>query len=656
MKKLSFLVIFGLIILSETIFLSAIFPRISPSRTNENNFTEKGITPKTSSLYIYDYHYKDIEHEWEELGDPFLIGTVNITDDFFDKDDDYTDTYLPFDFPFYDKKFNRIYISTNGYVSFNYSSPDEYDNPDFPIKDIEYSYVIAPFWTDLKISNISSIIIYNATSDKWVLEYKDICDPFDNYVGSFELVLYSNGIIQFNYDNISDYTESYTIGTNLGDGVHYYQCDLGNTIEELSFILRNNYEIFSEDFEPGGSWENEWSGIGNPNLWHTTSSDKHSGSYSLWCGNESTGTYAKSVQGTPVRVKENVVINNLDFRGYTEAFFSFWYKKITENSTTRDIVMISANIDGEQYFLNSKYVINRFPLMNLYWNISTWTYIKINVSFLCGFSQIDLNITFDTIDSQNNNYQGFKIDDIEIVGYKKSINKGSQLSISEGEEYTYYISEMNASKYKAIFKRDPFGSTQEKMRIKITKIDSYTSYWNITIKHWDFGKDFTNDADSQIKKFTVYKFPINIKSSFNFFIVGDDIFNYLQYADNINNNYTGNSYNILVRQDSQSGGYIYEMRFYYFRVELLFNDKGILISMSVYENEPFGTGKIYNLIYELAEGSSDEGTSGEEGEEKEKEEGGTTSQTAIPGYNINIIIASFAMIILFIMKKIFKKL
>ncbi|MHA2504313.1 MAG: hypothetical protein ACXAE3_15760 [Candidatus Kariarchaeaceae archaeon] len=160
-------------------------------------------------------------------------------------DDSYQNVTLPFDFQFYDRTFSNVSISTNGYLSFNDTQPDIYNNPGFPILG-EYdddgtledtSYTIAPLWDDLETFNKTYVL---STADYVVFEYiNPTSHSTDRIIGNFSVVLYAYGAIEFHYQNISVF-ESPTIGLNLGDGVYSnsYHENLANITEfALSFSI-----------------------------------------------------------------------------------------------------------------------------------------------------------------------------------------------------------------------------------------------------------------------------------------------------------------------------------------------------------------------------------------------------------------------------------
>jgi len=146
---------------------------------------------------------------------------------------------LGFNFPFYCSTYNKIYIDVNGFITLGSKSSGQYDDTDnqtFPLYDNAgsnpefYSIpMIAPFWSDVitEHSTDPDVIAYenaigrpgsqrhgqiryrldSVSSPKrvivtWndVFHYRDAAWGDDNTTGNnFQLVLYADGRIQFNY-------------------------------------------------------------------------------------------------------------------------------------------------------------------------------------------------------------------------------------------------------------------------------------------------------------------------------------------------------------------------------------------------------------------------------------------------------------------------
>ncbi len=133
-------------------------------------------------------------------------------------DDNYVYVSLPFGFEFYGSYYYTIYICTNGFVSFTPST--DYSNDDFPQS--SPALMIAPYWDDLDVSGSSNVYYkHDYARDCFVIEYSNSVTHGDNYyVGTFEILLYENGNIAFQYQTL-DRADG-TCGLNYGYDMLYY--------------------------------------------------------------------------------------------------------------------------------------------------------------------------------------------------------------------------------------------------------------------------------------------------------------------------------------------------------------------------------------------------------------------------------------------------
>ncbi|BES80891.1 DUF2341 domain-containing protein [Pyrodictium abyssi] len=127
---------------------------------------------------------------------------------------------LPFSFPFYSKTLTQVYVCSNGFIS-------EKRITDFSdsLYELRSRLMIAPFWEDLMTWRPYDIYIRTDYRDEYgrAVVIRWYTDFYYRYgVANFELVLYENGLIRFNYGRIDG--RSYdrpTVGLSLGDRKHY---------------------------------------------------------------------------------------------------------------------------------------------------------------------------------------------------------------------------------------------------------------------------------------------------------------------------------------------------------------------------------------------------------------------------------------------------
>ncbi|MFW9856219.1 MAG: S8 family serine peptidase [Candidatus Thorarchaeota archaeon] len=177
--------------------------------TNENlvlnNYVEELVTVKV----LVNYQMFEIHYKWF---DAYTNGyNLNLTGD-----DVSEAVNIPFTFFYYDANFTTIYISSNGWLSFVDSTPWDNINPSFP--NSAYPYVIAPFWEDLEAKN--NTYVWN-TSTFLVIEYHNYTYLGGTEVGTFEVVLFANGTIYFQFQSIN-LDSGATVGLNYGYEPTYY--------------------------------------------------------------------------------------------------------------------------------------------------------------------------------------------------------------------------------------------------------------------------------------------------------------------------------------------------------------------------------------------------------------------------------------------------
>lgn len=165
-------------------------------------------------------------------------------------DDERIPVQLPFQFRFYGSNYDTIYISTNGFISFQPITSSFFWNDTLLPATNEPNAIIAPFWDDMDLDTISNpasgVYIKSVPEDSsfhivWYHAFLPYSSTTDNV--TFELVLAHNGSIRFNYEstetpNYPDYTmgRSATVGIENASGTAglAYECN-GNPGGNLLF-------------------------------------------------------------------------------------------------------------------------------------------------------------------------------------------------------------------------------------------------------------------------------------------------------------------------------------------------------------------------------------------------------------------------------------
>ena len=158
-------------------------------------------------------------------------------------DDTYTLQYLDFEFYYYDTGFDWVAISSNGWLSFATSNPYDCVPEDYPSSNPRYAYSFAPIWQDLQADD--NIWVWS-TSEFFVVQYQNYRYLGGTRLGTFQIVLHSSGVIQFNYQDL-DSVYGGTVGLNYGDGIHYtsYQPAELNNVQNFGLTY-----TFNDDESP----------------------------------------------------------------------------------------------------------------------------------------------------------------------------------------------------------------------------------------------------------------------------------------------------------------------------------------------------------------------------------------------------------------------
>ena len=183
----------------------------------------KGSTAKNYTM-IPDYFYL-----WDDATSGVRCAMAG-------QDDANQQFFFPFSFQFYNLSFNSFYVCTNGFVSF--VSRTTYTNVPFPSG--VYTYMIAPFWDDLRAENPCNIFVQNLTN-RIVIEWQNYRTLGGTLVGTFEIILFDSGDIIFNYDFL-DYASSYTCGLNFGIDTRFFNpfTRLNTSMNDFSILFRYN--------------------------------------------------------------------------------------------------------------------------------------------------------------------------------------------------------------------------------------------------------------------------------------------------------------------------------------------------------------------------------------------------------------------------------
>lgn len=160
-------------------------------------------TDENSSLgYIYKSKtdYDEIEYNWIDITNDPETEHQDFTY-YIDKTDYYT-VELPFEFPFYGKKYKTMYIYNTGFVSFSqHEDYKEFPAPPatFPTTETFYTNIIAPFWGNHSMDvSTTNGTYYKAEDDRVIISYIGYANSM--MLGmDFQLILNRDGSYKFQY-------------------------------------------------------------------------------------------------------------------------------------------------------------------------------------------------------------------------------------------------------------------------------------------------------------------------------------------------------------------------------------------------------------------------------------------------------------------------
>lgn len=184
--------------------------------------------------------------------------------------------------------------------------------------------------------------------------------------------------------------------------------NVGNVSEISNVVSTTTLEvqtIYNEDFENGLT---HWTvsgtdGIGGPALWHLSQHRYSSPSNALYYGTEATLTYNTGAANSGSAVSDPIDLSQAP----VDSQLKFSYYLRTENLSPYDTARVSISTDDGatwQEVWSSAYDSAG----------STMSSVTIDLSNFIG-SNIRLRFGFDTIDSVFNDYEGWVVDDIQIL-------------------------------------------------------------------------------------------------------------------------------------------------------------------------------------------------------------------------------------------------
>jgi subtilisin family serine protease len=155
--------------------------------------------------------------------------------------------------------------------------------------------------------------------------------------------------------------------------------------------------VLADDASTAGAWVA--AGSPSPSLWHRSQRRSTSPAYSWWYGNETSGTYNTG------GANWGTLTTTVDLTGYAEAGLRFAEWSQVEPTSTFDRTRVQASTDGA----------NWITIFESHGTAGQWAQRWADLTAYAGQSA-QLRFYFDTFDHILNDYEGWFVDDIRVVG------------------------------------------------------------------------------------------------------------------------------------------------------------------------------------------------------------------------------------------------
>lgn len=212
------------------------------------------VTADTGGPDDFGYTFIDSDESGGPAFDWIDISGSGTLSDVSDDDDESERVDIGFDFEFYGNTYDQVYISSNGFLTFDDEGADYYDNYCIPDSDAPND-MIAPFWDDIDPYQGGDVYYETqgtAPDRQFIVQWHDVWhydypDPPDTI--TFEVILYegSNNIL-FQYDDLDfgdtgyDYGASATVGIENEDASDYLQYSCDDDALEDEFAILFSYQ------------------------------------------------------------------------------------------------------------------------------------------------------------------------------------------------------------------------------------------------------------------------------------------------------------------------------------------------------------------------------------------------------------------------------
>ena len=165
--------------------------------------SDQEATDKSTVDYVFKSKLDgfDIPYNWVDITNDY---TEHMPYAYYIDKTDFKKVELPFEFPFYGKKYKSMYIYNTGFVSFDAPVEDYKQFPEppasLPTTETFYTNIICPFWGNHSMNTPSSDgVYYKAKDDEVIVSYKNYGNTMMQGM-NFEVILRKDGSFKFQYN------------------------------------------------------------------------------------------------------------------------------------------------------------------------------------------------------------------------------------------------------------------------------------------------------------------------------------------------------------------------------------------------------------------------------------------------------------------------
>lgn len=174
------------------------------------SFSDLGDNANVAYSYSASIDDKNVSFDWIDIETSGLGEQNNFT---YYNNNDYVEVSLPFDFPFYGKSYNKMYIYNTGFVSFTKRNDDKiWPEPpaEFPGGTV-YTNIIAPYWGLHTCDQSKTAGTYHYISDDMaVVSWMEYGNSMNMGV-CYQLIMKKDGSFKYQYKAYGEYAIIYGI-------------------------------------------------------------------------------------------------------------------------------------------------------------------------------------------------------------------------------------------------------------------------------------------------------------------------------------------------------------------------------------------------------------------------------------------------------------